>query len=110
VDEIETERLLLRQWKDEDVAPWAALCADPNFWRFPFGRALTSEEVAASLHRMRTHWDEKGFGLWAAVERDESSLIGYIGLSTPDFLPEILPAVEVGWRLSTNWWNRGLAT
>jgi RimJ/RimL family protein N-acetyltransferase len=56
------------------------------------------------------HWNVNGFGTWAAVLTRSARLIGYIGLSIPSWLPQVLPAVEVGWRLHPDCWGRGLAT
>jgi RimJ/RimL family protein N-acetyltransferase len=55
-------------------------------------------------------WNQHGFGLFAVDLRETNRFIGFIGLSIPDFLPEVLPAVEIGWRLARNLWGRGLAT
>lgn len=111
---LETERLLLRPWRPaEDLDAMASLNADAEVMRFvapnrPLGRA----ETAAQLHRIVAHWDEHGFGLWAVVPRAEpgAACIGFAGLAVPSFLPAILPAVEVGWRLAPAFWGRGLAT
>jgi RimJ/RimL family protein N-acetyltransferase len=106
-----TERLLL-PWRDTDRAPFAALNADPEVMRFvgegrPLTRAASDELLAA----IAVHWDEHGFGLWCAAPReDPRACLGFIGLAVPSFLPEVLPAVEVGWRLARAAWGRGLAT
>jgi RimJ/RimL family protein N-acetyltransferase len=75
-------------------------------------RPLRREESADLLDRMVRHWDEHGFGLWAVVPRLEpgGGCIGFAGLAIPSFLPAVLPAVEVGWRLAPAWWGRGFAT
>src|SRR4051812_4808481 len=87
--------------------------ADPAVMRWVApNRPLRAEESADFLDRMIRHWDEHGFGLWALVPRDEDAAecIGFAGLAIPSFLPAVLPAVEVGWRLAPAWWGRGLAT
>jgi RimJ/RimL family protein N-acetyltransferase len=110
---VETERLLLRPWRpDEDLDPLAALNAEPEVmrWIAP-NRPLRRDESAAQLERIVAHWDEHGFGLWAVEPRAEAAgCIGFAGLAIPSFLPDVLPAVEVGWRLAPAWWGRGLAT
>ncbi len=104
-----TPRLVLRQWRDDDIAPFAAICADPAVMaHIGNGQPRTEEETAASVARMRETWDRHGFGIFV-VERDER-LIGFCGLAVPDFLPEILPCVEVGWRLAHSEWGQGLAS
>jgi RimJ/RimL family protein N-acetyltransferase len=110
---VETERLLLRPWRPaEDGDALAALNADPAVMRWVTpNRPLRPEESAELLDRIVRHWDEHGFGLWALVPREEPwACIGFAGLAIPSFLPAVLPAVEVGWRLAPQWWGRGLAT
>jgi RimJ/RimL family protein N-acetyltransferase len=110
---VQTERLLLRPWRpDEDLDPFAAMNAEPEVmrWITP-NRPLRRAESAAQLERIVRHWDEHGFGLWAVEPRAEGAgCIGFAGLAIPSFLPDVLPAVEVGWRLAPAWWGRGLAT
>jgi RimJ/RimL family protein N-acetyltransferase len=107
---IQTERILLRSWKAEDAGPFAAINADAGVMRFiGDGRPLTRAESDELLARIERHWARHGFGLWAAQERG-AGLIGFAGLAVPAFLPSVLPAVEVGWRLARSAWGRGLAT
>lgn len=110
---LETDRLLLRPWRPaEDLDALVRLNADPDVmrWVAPH-RPLTAEESAEMLDRVVRHWDDHGFGLWALVPRDPAAgIIGFAGLAVPSFLPAVLPAVEVGWRLAPAWWGRGLAT
>jgi RimJ/RimL family protein N-acetyltransferase len=110
---IDTERLRLRPWRRaEDLPALAALNADAEVmrWVAPH-RPLRPEETAALLDRILAHWREHGFGLWAVQPReDDAGCIGFAGLAVPSFLPDVLPAVEVGWRLAPAWWGRGLGT
>jgi RimJ/RimL family protein N-acetyltransferase len=106
---IETERLLLRDWRAQDAAPFAALNADPEVTRYlrgPLTRAASDELVA----RIRAHWAEHGFGLYAVEVKATGAFAGFVGLAIPSFLPELLPAVEVGWRLAREHWGNGYAT
>jgi RimJ/RimL family protein N-acetyltransferase len=108
----ETERLILRRWENRDLEPFANLNADPEVMRYiGKGDPLTREESDALVHRIEASFEEHGFGLWCVEPRDEPvSCIGFAGLAIPAFLPEVLPAVEIGWRLARSHWGRGLAT
>ena len=109
--EVETRRLVLRRWRAADAGWFADLNADARVMRHVGdGRALAADESAALMRRIEQHWEEHGFGLWVAQPRGEDRGIGFVGLAVPSFLPEVLPAVEVGWRLAPAWWGRGLAT
>jgi RimJ/RimL family protein N-acetyltransferase len=108
--ELKTPRLRLRGWRAADLDAFAAINARPEVVRY-LGRApMTRAETAEQLERITVHWEEHGFGLWAAEERATGRLTGFVGLSHPFFLPAVMPAVEVGWRLDPDVWGRGLAT
>lgn len=109
---IRTERLELRRWHLEaDLDPFSAICADPAVMQWiGDGSAQTREQCELAIRAYEHHWEEHGLGLCAATLRSSGQLIGAIGLSIPAFLPEILPAIEIGWRLDQAYWGKGLAT
>ncbi|WP_438270967.1 GNAT family N-acetyltransferase [Streptomyces anulatus] len=108
---LETPRLLLRRWREEDVAPLAAVNADPEVMRWiGDGSVRDEQQTRSGIEAMEHGWEAQGIGLFAVEIRSTRELAGFTGLSIPDFLPEVLPAVEVGWRLGRSYWGQGLAT
>lgn len=104
---IRTRRLLLRRWREDDLAPFAGINADPEVARYVSGRPMSASETHAALTRIERHWAEWGFGLWAVEHVGDRRMIGFVGLSHHAWYPE---DVEVGWRLERAYWGRGLAT
>jgi RimJ/RimL family protein N-acetyltransferase len=107
--EIRTERLLLRRWRPDDLAPFAAMNADPRVTEF-LPTPLSREESDAWVARAEAHFERHGFGLWAAEIFGVAPFAGFIGLSTPRFDAPFQPCVEIGWRLAPAHWGRGFAT
>lgn len=108
---IDTERLQLRRWKHEDHAPFAAMCSDPDVMQYiGDGSTRTAEQASRAIASFEAEWAERGFGLFAVESKQSGELIGFTGLSWPDFLPEILPSVEIGWRFSKASWGKGYAS
>ncbi len=96
---METERLVLRQWRDEDRGSFAALNADPEVMAF-FPRLLSSEESDAALDRPRAGIADRRYGFWAVELRDRACLIGFAGLHEVRGDYHFTPAHEVGWPLA----------
>lgn len=108
--EVETKRLLLRLWRVDDLEPLAEIFAKEPVWRYPFKRGWTLQETQDFLNRKINEWQDRGFSQWAVEVKGGPQLIGFLGLAPPEFLPEVMPTVEVGWRLDPAWWGRGFAT
>ncbi|MFF2619486.1 GNAT family N-acetyltransferase [Kitasatospora sp. NPDC058046] len=108
---LETPRLILRRWREEDVAPMAAVNADPEVMRWiRDGSVRDEQQTRDGIRAWEAEWEARGFGLFAVEIRSTGELAGFTGLSVPSYLPEVLPAVEVGWRLGRAHWGWGLAT
>jgi RimJ/RimL family protein N-acetyltransferase len=106
-----TERLILRPWKEEDFLPYAEMNADPRVREF-FPSLLMREESDSEVRRFQATYDRDGFCIFAAELIATRQFAGFIGLQTMNFVVPSLsqPAVEIGWRLSTKHWGKGLAT
>ena len=107
--ELRTARLLLRRWRDEDRAPFAALNADPLVTEFLPG-PLSRADSDALADRIEAHFAVHGFGLWAIEVPGQIPFAGFVGLAVPAFEAAFTPCVEVGWRLASACWGRGYAT
>ena len=107
--EFETDRLRLRQWLPADREPFAALNADPNVMEF-FAAILDRAASDAIADRCESLIAERGWGFWAAEEKESGQFIGFVGLHTPSPELPFSPCVEIGWRLATRYWNKGFAT
>jgi len=106
---IETDRLLLRRWTALDRELFARINSDPRAMEF-MPQCLSREESDALVDRIEDNFRKRGFGLFAAELREDGSFIGFIGLAKPEFSAHFTPCVEIGWRLSVDYWGRGLAT
>ncbi len=98
-------QIVLRQWKESDLEPFAAMNADPEVMRF-FPKPLALEESALSMARARARIEEHGWGWWA-VEVD-GAFAGFTGLAEPRFAAHFTPCVEIGWRLRKEFWGQGI--
>jgi RimJ/RimL family protein N-acetyltransferase len=104
---LETERLLLRGLQMDDLDEYAAMYADSEVMRHlengvPLDRAAAWRSMAVHLG----HWQLRGYGQWALVERSSQALVGRAGL----WQPEGWPGLEIGWLLARPQWGRGFAT
>ena len=106
---IETERLLLRRWKESDREPFARMNADPLVMEF-LGPLLSREQTVALIEHAENHFDKHGFGPYAVELRETGEFAGFVGISVPTFQAHFTPCVEIGWRLKSESWGRGYAT
>jgi len=103
---LETERLIMRMWRDADFEEYAELCADPEVMRFLGGKVFDRTEAWRQMASMIGHWYLRGYGIWAVEEKDSGRLAGRIGCINP----EGWPGFEVGWTLKREFWGKGYAT
>jgi ribosomal-protein-alanine N-acetyltransferase len=108
-DGLRTARLILRRWRQEDLAPFRAINADPQVMRFFGSGPLAAEQSDAVARRLSSCFDGAAIGPWAVEVPGEAPFIGFVGCwPTRPELP-FAPAVEIGWRLAHPFWGRGYA-
>jgi len=107
IPSIATERLTLRPFCRDDAATMAQVLAEPGVLRyFPSSGTITQERVERMLAGLLTHWQERGYGLWAVERQADQALLGRCGLQ---YLVEV-DGVEVDFLLGKAYWNQGYAT
>lgn len=105
IPRLETDRLVLRAFCEDDLDAWAGFSADPEVMRFlggPMGRGDAWRAMAATLG----HWMLRGYGMWAVERKSDGVTMGRVGLVQP----EGWPGLEVGWTLGRPYWGQGYAT
>jgi len=105
---IESERLVMRPWRDEDVAPFQRICSDPEVMA-TLGPPLDLDAAAARIEWMREHEAEHGHCFWALERREDARLIGWCGVIRGDMEP-VANKMEIGWRLARDCWGAGFAS
>lgn len=106
---LETDRLLLRQWVDADLGPFAALNGDARVMAH-FPSVLTPVQSDALANHCRALMAAQGWGVWAIEHKVSGQFIGMAGLHIPSPDLPFSPCVEVAWRLGYDYWGHGYAT
>jgi len=107
--EIETERLILRQWRDEDKPLFAKMNAHPEVMKY-FPALLTVEESNILAGKIEKLIATNGWGFWAVELISTGQFIGFTGLNQPTYELPVSSCVEIGWRLAQEYWGNGYAT
>lgn len=105
----ETDRLILRSWKPEDLPMFAAINRDKRVMKY-FPMPLTEAESEAFYNRITDEFERNGWGLYAVELKDAAQFIGYVGLHEIGFECDFTPGIEIGWRLAADFHNQGYAT
>jgi RimJ/RimL family protein N-acetyltransferase len=104
---LETERLKLRMFREDDFEEYARITGDEQVTRYlSDGRPLERWEAWRQMAMILGHWQLRGYGPWAVEEKSSGRLLGRIGF----FNPEGWPGFELGWVLSQESWGKGFAT
>ena len=106
---METQRLLLRQWREDDRTPWAKICADPQVMQF-LSSARDKATSDAAIDRWMSRIAGQGWSFWAVELKATGQCIGMAGLQVPAEPHPFLPCTEMGWRLAREQWGHGYAT
>ena len=106
---IETDRMILRPWKAEDLLLFAEMNKDARVMRY-FPSILTDEQTESFYNRIQSEFKRNGWGLYAVELKSNGTFIGYVGLHEIGFDTDFTPGVEIGWRLAADYHNQGLAT
>lgn len=106
---LETDRLVLRDWKTEDLPLFKAMNKDERVMRF-FPSVLTDKETESFFSRIQSEFERNGCGLYAVELKSTGRFIGYVGLHEIGFDADFTPGIEIGWRLNADYHNQGLAT
>ncbi|RUV40330.1 N-acetyltransferase, partial [Mesorhizobium sp. M5C.F.Ca.IN.020.29.1.1] len=104
--ELRTKRLLLRQWKDEDVEPFARMNDDPRVVRY-IAKLTDRSAIHAWINEQCEHFKKHGYGLWALERLDVAEFIGFCGVVNVAYQAHFTPAIEVSWRLHPDHWGHG---
>lgn len=104
---LETERLLLREWRPEDWLAFRPIATDPDVMRYiTDGVAWTDGQIQRFVTRQINNAERDDFCLWKLVDKANARLVGFCGLQPLGTTDEI----EIGWWLARDCWGRGLAT
>ena len=103
---LETERLVLRWFRESDFAEFFEMSSDPQVMQFLGGKPLTEIEAWKNMAAYMGHWYFRGYGVWAVEEKSSGKLVGRIGFMDPAGWP----GFELGWTLARQSWGKGYAT
>ncbi|HEX9159992.1 MAG TPA: GNAT family N-acetyltransferase [Rhizomicrobium sp.] len=104
---IQTERLILRPWREDDVAEFARVTNTPAVMEF-LGGVRDPEEFRGSYARVTASQEKDGFSFWIVERRSDGALLGFCGLKIGN-TPRIEGEIEIGWRLREDAWGQGYA-
>jgi len=107
--ELETERIILRQWKSEDLPLFAEINSDKDAMEH-FPNLLTRKQSDELASGIKEEISTIGWGFWAAELKENRRYMGFVGLYTPQTIFPFSPCVEIGWRLHPEYWGYGFAT
>jgi RimJ/RimL family protein N-acetyltransferase len=106
---LQTARLVLREWRDDDVAPFSVMSTNPLVMQY-LTKLPDESAIERWVDNVRAHFRLHGFGLWAIEIPGIAPFVGFAGLTVVPYEAHFTPAIEVAWRLSPEYWRKGLVT
>lgn len=106
MEQLETERLTLRLFREADLDDYAEMCGDAEVMKYLGFGPMSRDEAWRNMAMVVGHWSLRGYGLWAVEEKETGELVGRVGC----WRPEGWPGLEIGWTLRRAFWGRGYAT
>ncbi|HAT8742752.1 TPA: GNAT family N-acetyltransferase [Legionella pneumophila] len=106
---IKTSRLILRPWHEQDSKPFFEINHDEKVLEFLSG-SMSEEQINEFMRHQNAQLETRHYMLWAVELQNTDELIGFIGLNYFDKPAHFSPAVEIGWRLGSQYWGYGYAT
>jgi RimJ/RimL family protein N-acetyltransferase len=106
IPQLETERLIMRSFREDDFEALASFMADPDVMRYLTGSPMSRADAWRSLASSLGHWMLRGYGTWAVERRSDRAFMGRVGMINP----EGWPGLEIGWTLGKPYWGMGYAT
>ena len=103
---LETPRLVLRQFREDDWRDLYLLYSDEETTRYTIRRVLNEDDSWRTMVMMMGHWQLRGYGPYAVEEKSSGRVIGHIGLWYPWAWPEL----EIMWSLARDCWGKGFAS
>ena len=104
---IETPRLLLRDWKEEDFVPFAEMNRNPSVMEF-FLHPLSEEESRSLFDTVRNEFLRCGYGGYALERKSDGAFVGFTGFHNFAFDVDFAPGIEILWRLGREYWDRAM--
>ncbi|XGW00107.1 MAG: GNAT family N-acetyltransferase [Leptolyngbya sp. BL-A-14] len=106
--QIETDRLILREFQRKDLQELAPILADPKVMKFSPTGVSSVEQVRERIEGFIACYNEFGFGKWAVILKQTNQLLGYCGIAVDQI--DGNEEKELGYRLNSRYWGQGLAT
>lgn len=106
---LETDRLILREWREEDFEPFARINNDPLIMEY-FPRRLADKDSDKLAKRFQAHFKKYGYGPYVVQNKEDGAFMGFVGLQKVESDVPFKGAVEIAWRMDYEYWGKGYAT